>query len=90
MGLWGTVQGRSLAEREEWKEGARVGLAQGRMLRGPHAPGATASLECWDLPGCPVPLDAAVSLLGPDQRLVRELRSLKPRRTPPNPPNTRT
>lgn len=39
VGLWGTVQGRSLAEREEWKEGAREGLAQGRTLRGPYAPG---------------------------------------------------
>lgn len=88
---WGTRRSGALgncpgkepqAGQEEWKEGARE-LAQGRTLRG-RTLRATASLDCWDLPGCPVPLDSAISLLGPDQRLVRA-EILKPRRRPPTP-----
>lgn len=80
-GAWRSERSGRRVLGRAWHRAVRSG---GRTLR------ATASLDCWDLPGCPVLLDSAVSLLGPDQRLVRELRSLKPRRTPPNPPNTRT
>lgn len=54
-----TREGACWSERS-WEEGALEGRAQAPV------PGATASLQYWDFPGCPVPLDSALSLLGPD------------------------